>query len=147
MEGNRKIRRIKLKVGDNPASALFGIVSAEPDYKLCLALNRKLGISLKSVTPLMIIDKEDSGTPFSRFSDTSDPAGMIYDLVSNHSGKICLVKKLKNIDFIFQVHNIDIDSETDRFMSMLRDTDCISGVFKITGEAVYGERNLQYLSR
>ena len=41
---------------------------------------------------------------FSRFSRYFGSSEFTYNLISNRSGKNFLLKKLKNIDFIFQVH-------------------------------------------
>ncbi|MBI5009494.1 MAG: hypothetical protein HZB98_07585 [Bacteroidia bacterium] len=48
----QKVKRIQLNVENNDKLFLYGIVSAEPDYKLSLALNKKMGISLKNISPL-----------------------------------------------------------------------------------------------
>jgi len=146
MKGTPKIKRVKLKVSNDPDSILIGIVSAEPDYKLSLTLNRKLGISLRNTEPVEIHEEPDPELSFSRFSDSSAQTGVIYDLVSNRSGKNCFIKKLKNIDFIFQVHNIYDESEINRILSVLRDIDCITGVFKISPDTSGKEKNLQYIT-
>jgi hypothetical protein len=105
-----KIKKVQLKVNQNFEFALLGIVSSEPDYKLSLTLNRKLKISLKNVSPLLILDGTSEIT-FSRFSDNTTSPDLTYELVSNRSGKNILLKKLKNIDYILQVY--DPDNETD----------------------------------
>ena len=53
--------------------------------------------------------KMDHELNFSRFSDIKQSPDIIYNLISNSSGKNFLLKKLKNIDYIFQVH----DSENE----------------------------------
>lgn len=49
MRNNQKITRVQLNIDQNEEVILIGIVSADPDYKLSLALNRKFGISLKNI--------------------------------------------------------------------------------------------------
>jgi hypothetical protein len=146
MRATPKIKRVKLKINPEPQSVLFGIVSAEPDYKLSLAINRKLGISLRNITPVMLHDEQDSELTFSRFSDSSASAGPAYDLISNRSGKICFMKKLKNIDYLFQVHNTDNESDINNVLSMIRDIDCVTAVFTIGPDSYLKEKNLQYIT-
>ncbi len=75
MKATPKIKRVQLKISHDPESVLLGIVSAEPDYKLSLALNRKLGISLRNIAPVILHDEPDSELTFSRFSDSSCLSG------------------------------------------------------------------------
>ena len=147
MRATPKIKRVKLKTDHDPGSVLFGIVSAEPDYKLSLTLNRKLGISLRNIDPVILHDESDPEPAFSRFSDSSASSGLIYDLISNRSGKICFIRKLKNIDYIFQVHNIDNESDTNHILPTLRDIDCVTAVFRISPDTSGNEKNLRYITQ
>jgi hypothetical protein len=145
MKATPKIKRVKLKISENPESVLFGIVAAEPDYKLSLSLNRKLGISLRQISPVIIHDEKDSELTFSRFSDSSSSTDLVYDLISNRSGKNCLIRKLKNIDYIFQVHDTENEADNNQILSLLRETECVTAVFKIDPETIK-EKNLQYIN-
>jgi len=144
MRSSPKITRVQLKINQNNESVLVGIVSAEPDYKLSLTLNRKLKLSLKNVTPLSIPEDDGNEVIFSRFSDTSSSHGMSYDLVSNRSGKYYFIRKLKNIDYIFQLHNPENVKAKDRIISMLRETESITAVFSIDLKSLK-DKNLHYL--
>ena len=146
MKSAPKIKRVTLNISGNNEPVLFGIVAAEPDYKLSLALNRKLGISLKSITPVTLQEENNNEMLFSRFSDSSNSSGLVYDLTSNRSGKSCLIRKMKNIDYFLQIHDIDNESDIGRILSLLRETDCITAVFKISTEIIK-DRNVKYLIR
>jgi hypothetical protein len=147
MRGTQKIKRVKLKISYDPQSVLFGIVSAEPDYKLSLALNRKLGISLRNVAQVVIPRNEpDSELTFSRFSYSSASTEMIYDLISNRSGNNCFMKKMKSIDYLFQVHNIDNESDINEILSLIRNIDCVTALFIIENDLLIKEKNLQYIT-
>ncbi len=54
MKKIQKVTRLRLHNDENHDYILLGLVSAEPDYKLSLALNKKFGISLKNISPLKI---------------------------------------------------------------------------------------------
>ncbi len=143
MGASSKIKRVHLKVNQIFKSALLGIVSAEPDYKLSLTLNRRLKISLKNVSSVVVPDTNCEKT-FSRFSDTGTSPGLIYELVSNRSGKNILLKKLKNIDYILQVYDPDNETDTGEIITILRDTDHITAVFKLDPGTIK-DKNLHYL--
>jgi len=146
MKSAQKIRRVTLNISATNEPVLYGIVAAEPDYKLSLALNRKLGISLKNTAPVILQEENNNELLFSRFSDSSDSSGLVYDLTSNRSGKSFLIRKMKNIDYFLQIHDIDNESDIVRILSLLRETDCITAVFKISTEIIK-DRNLKYLIR
>ncbi|HOO99715.1 MAG TPA: IPExxxVDY family protein [Bacteroidales bacterium] len=144
MRSNPKIKRLHLDLSEHPASALAGVVSPEPDYKISLLINRKLGISLKNTLPLITGTREDDKSTFSRFSDTSSPHGVVYELISNHGGKDYLIRKLRNIDYFFVIHNSESGTETERIISLLRKTDSVTAVLIIDAEKLK-DKNLKYL--
>jgi hypothetical protein len=138
-----KITKVQLKVNQNYESALLGIVSAEPDYKLSLAINRNLTISLRNASPVVIPDST-SEKSFSRFSDTKTSHGPVFELISNHSGKNILLKKLKNIDFILRIYDPDNETDTGKISASLRSIDHVTAVFSLDPGTIK-DKNLQYL--
>jgi hypothetical protein len=145
MKTTPKIKRVQLKINQDNESVLFGIVSTEPDYKLSLLLNRKLKISLKNLSPLILQDGSGGEIAFSRFSDTKASHGITYELISNRNGKNFLLKKLKNIDYIFQINNHDNEADINHLASLLRDSEFITAVFSID-TASLKDKNLRYVT-
>ena len=144
MKSEQKIKRIPLEVGSDEKLFLFGIVSTEPDYKLSLALNKKMGISLKNMNPLYLSDESGTELSFSRFTYTNHSDDITYNLLSNRSGKQFLLKKLKNIDYIFQVHYSGNENKSSKVSSLLRETESVNAVFVIdTG--TLNDKNLHYI--
>jgi hypothetical protein len=144
MKSGAKIKRIQLKDNQTNDPDIIGIVSTEPDYKLSLALNRKLKISLKNDSPIVIREEPGVEVTFSRFSDISAVPNPGYDLTSNRSGKNFLLKKLKNIDFIFQVHNPGDEDDLKAIAATLKNMECITAIFRID-TATIKDKNLQYI--
>jgi hypothetical protein len=144
MKTTPKIKRVQLRINQNDESGFLGIVSSEPDYKLSRALNKKLKISLKNTSPVIINDEPDNEMTFSRFSDSSASQNLIYDLTSNRSGKNYLIRKLKNIDYIFRIHDPDNEININQVISTLRDAECITAVFIIDPVSIK-DRNLNHL--
>jgi len=140
----QKIKRIPLNVGSADNLLLCGIVSAEPDYKLSLALNKKMGISLKNKSPLNLIDESGNELSFSRFSFANHSDDTVYNLISNRSEKQFLLKKLKNIDYIFQVQYTGSDNTISKVTMLLRETEAVNAVFVID-TATLNDKNLSYI--
>jgi uncharacterized protein with ACT and thioredoxin-like domain len=145
MKRTQKITRVQLKINQADEFTIIGLVSAEPDYKLSLTINNKFGISLKNISPVKIIVDTGSELTFSRFSDTSGSPGLVFTLVSNRSGKHFLLRKLKNVDYIFQVHDPESENNIDTLIAGLREIEAVNAVFNIDLNT-FKDKNLQYLT-
>ena len=146
MKSIQKVTRVKLKINQNNDFILLGLVSADPDYKLSLTLNKKFRISLKNISPVKLTDNNGSELSFSRFSDTSGSPDVILNLISNRSGKHFLLKKLKNVDYIFQIQDTDIENNINLITSSLREIDTVTAVFNIDMKTIK-DKNFQYLTQ
>jgi len=144
MKNVQKVTRIKLKINQKDEFILFGIVSSEPDYKLSLSLNKKFRISLKNISPVKLTDDTGSELTFSRFSDSTGSTDMVFNLVSNRSGKNFLLKKLKNVDYIFQIHDPENTNNINQITASLREIEFVSAVFNIDINT-FKDKNLLYL--
>jgi hypothetical protein len=144
MKSIQKITRVQLKNIQNSECILLGIVSAEPDYKLSLTLNKKFRLSLKNNSPLKLIDGKGSELLFSRFSDISASHDLAFNLISNRSGNHFLLKKLKNVDYIFQLQDPENQNDISRLTARLREVESINAVFNIDISTLK-DKNLQYL--
>jgi hypothetical protein len=142
----QKIKRVQLRINQNDGFILLGLVSAEPDYKLSLSINKKFRISLKIISPLKVIDDAGSELSFSRFSDSSGTPDTLFNLISNRSGKSFLLKNLKNVDYIFQIHNTENEFNINQLTVSLREIDSVNAVFNIDLNT-FKDKNLQYLTQ
>jgi hypothetical protein len=144
MKNRQKLTRVQLDIVTNEDYSLIGIVSAEPDYKLSLTLNRKLSISLKNSKPIEIKGEKGDNLHFSRFSDHTDNKGYAVNLISNKSGNSLLLKKFNKIDYFLQFHSYSKEFYTEELTLTLRSIDTITAVFALeTGNI--RDKNLQYL--
>ena len=144
MKSRQKIIRVQLKVAPNEKYSLLGIVTAEPDYRLSLSLNKKLKISLKNNSPIEIRDKTGELLNFSKFSDINGAPDLTYNLISNRSDKAFLFKKLKKIDYFFQVHSPGRDYNIDFLTTSLRGIESITAVFNLIPGDIK-DKNLHYI--
>lgn len=145
MKNTQKITRLQLNTIPKEEDLLIGIVSSDPDYKLSLSINKKFGISLKNINPLKIQDNVNHELSFSRFSDSGRSPELVFNLYSNRSDKIYLLKKLKNIDYILQVQDNENEYDINKLITGLREIESVSAVFFID-KKITREKNLQYLT-
>ena len=130
--GSEKIRKIKLKVDDDPCCSIYGLVSPEPAYKLCLELNNLLGSALRNDTPVAVYETGENKILFTRFSDFETAPWKWISLVSNRSESKYLIKKLANIDYLL-LHFDETDEEhgDKEFAASVRKSDLINGIFSV----------------
>jgi hypothetical protein len=141
----QKATKIRLETSQYEDLILFGIVSREPDYKLSLSLNHKIGISLKQSEPITICDDSANAHTFSRFATLSTSMdNVVYTLTSNRSGAFFMLKKLKNIDYLFHIHNSDNSDLELKISTILRETENIDAVFSIDIKTL-NDKNSSYL--
>ena len=146
MKSTKKITKLKLNIDQNNDYLLLGIVSAEPDYKLSFSLNKKFRISLKNINPLKLNRDFHSEQAFSRFSNIDDHSDLNFSLISNRSGKNFLLNKLKNIDYLLQIQISEKESDLNTITSKLREIDSVTAVFNIDLDAIK-DKNLHYLTQ
>jgi hypothetical protein len=147
MKKNQKITKIQLDLNNPDEFIIMGIVSAEPDYKVSLSINKKLGLSLKNIAPADLSGISPPEISFSRFSDDTGSPELIYFLIANRTGSNYLVKKLKNIDYLFIIHDLESpgdDRDISPIVSRLKEADHITAVFSIDIDLI-GEKYLQHL--
>jgi hypothetical protein len=144
MKSRQKITRVQLETQTSNDFSLFGIVSAEPDYRLSLSINKALRLSLKNDTPVAIEGQKAPGLFFSRFSDNSGKHEISYHLISNKSGKDFFLSKLKKIDYLFQICSSGNLPDSSVITVSLRSIDTVTAVFLLDPNEIK-DKNLQYL--
>jgi len=145
MKNRQKITRVQLDLRGEDESLLLGIVSADPDYKLSLAVNKKIGISLRNNTPLEVQEQGEAMIVFSHFSDLSGAPDTLYSLISNRAGKYYFLKKLRNIDYLFHIQLDPAESDKPgRLISSLREIEGVTAVFEIDKKSIR-DKNLRLL--
>ena len=145
MPNIQRVKRVQLKLSQINDFLLLGLVSSEPDYKLSITLNNKFRISLKNIAPVEISDENKSILSFSRFSSI-DNSGIVYNLISNRSGKHFLLRKLKNIDYIFQIHDSENKKNIELVTDSLREIESVNAVFGIDTNTLK-DKNLHYITQ
>jgi hypothetical protein len=146
MKSSQKVTRLKLNIKQDNDYILLGLVSAEPDYKLSLSLNKKFGISLRNIASLVLPGGNNSELTFSRFSNCDDPSDLVFYLISNRSSKYFLLNKLKNVDYLLLIQNSEKEDDLYRLTLSLREISTVTAVFNIDLNTIK-EKNLHYLNQ
>jgi hypothetical protein len=144
MKSRQRITKVQLDVDANEDFMLLGIVSAEPDYKLSLSINRKLRLDLRHKVPIELNDEYGVNHQFSRFMDQSLNDGLTYNLISNKSGNAIFLKKLNKIDYLMQVLSAENNFNRENLILALRSVETITAVFPLEPGEIK-DKNLQYL--
>jgi hypothetical protein len=141
MKKTGKITKVRLEIDPKEDFSLFGLVSSEPDYRLSLAINRMLSVSLRNAGQVVCSGENGEEVSFSRFSDKSREEGLSISLVSNRSGSAYLIRKLKNIDFLLHIHDPGASTDFSSIAARLRELPAVTGVFSIDPASVK-DRNI-----
>jgi len=140
MSTGGKITRHTIPEEERQEFFFLGIVSAEPDYRLSVLINRHLGTDLRKCDEEIAV-RTDSGKPsFSRF--TTVPPEL--SLVSNRSEGHILLRKLKNIDFFLLFCGQTESQKTEELATTLREIPEITAVFVLDSRKIT-DRNLLLL--
>lgn len=144
MNSPQKIKRVQLSATGFDDSVLIGLVCSDPDYKLSLKINKKLGICLKSESPVETGMMKGKELMFTRFSDSLSAPDSSIHLFSNRAGSDFLLKKLRNVDYLLEIYDPGNYYDADGIILKLREIDTVTAVFNIDLKNL-NDKNLKYL--
>jgi hypothetical protein len=102
MPDKKKIHKLKFDLEDD--FQLIGIASHENDYRLCWALNKKMGFEFVKSNDLIIAHpKHKIEIHYSKYFYEDEMDYLNYYLLSNKSDKGFLLPDHKNIDFLLKI--------------------------------------------
>jgi len=135
-----KITKHIIRTEETPAFLFLGIVSTEPDYRLSVMLNRHLGIDLRKNPEEITEGSGDKTHSYSVFTT----APLTFSLISNRSMGGTLLRKLKNIDFLLQIHGTPDRKQAEKLAASLRGIPEVTAVFLFDSSDL-GDKNLALL--
>jgi hypothetical protein len=136
-----KITKHIIKTEETPAFLFLGIVSTEPDYRLSVMLNRHLGIDLRKKPEEIAESSGDNTHSYSVFTT----APITFSLISNRSMGRTLLRKLKNIDFLLQIHGTPDRKQAEALAASLRAIPEVTAVFLFDSRD-FGDKNIALLA-
>jgi hypothetical protein len=126
---------------ESPEFSFLGVVSAEPDYRLSVLINRHLGADLRKCDEEIAVHTDSGRACFSRF--TTVPPEL--SLVSNRSEGQILLRKLNKIDFFLIICGESGREKADQLAATLREIPEITAVFVLESSKIT-DRNLPLLT-
>ena len=142
MSRERKITRHTIESAVPQPFFFLGVVSAEPDYRLSVMINRHLGTDLRKCPEDITLDTAAGTRNFSRFS----PENRAFALISNRSGGTVLLKKLKNIDYLLVPSQQNNIKTAEQLAASLRLIPEITAVFMLDSRET-ADRNIALLAQ
>ena len=135
--------KFQLKVEYDYDFDVVGISCHARDYRLCWALNQKLGIALtKQEKDLEIkTKKQPLATGHSLYSFYDEMDHIEYQLVINKSGGSIILPEQKNADYIFLLRN-NFVIEMDELMQKLNSIEMVQTAFRIELNTLKSKENL-----
>lgn len=135
-----KITKHIIRSEEPPPFLFLGIVSTEPDYRLSVMLNRHLGIDLRKKPEEITENSGDKTHSWSVFTT----APLTFSLISNRSMGGTLLRKLKNIDFLLQIHGTPDRKQAEKLAASLRSIPEVTAVFLFDSRDL-GDKNIALL--
>lgn len=132
MNRDKKITRHTIPIEDIPQFLFLGIVSAEPDYRISVMLNRHLGAGLRKCDNDVTAVTKSGENRFSCF--VSDmPA---FTLVSNHCEGNILIRKLRKIDYFLVISGAPDEQRAETLAGNIRQIPEVTAVFVFNSRKV-----------
>ena len=122
---------------------LIGISSHEKDYRICWALNNKLGLELIKTDPLEIKDKkQEDPSVFSLFVCDRPDEFMEYLIIANRSEKGLLIPEQKQMDYFFVIKGEIEDEKIEEMISKIKEINFVLTTVRIDPSVLKSKQNL-----
>jgi len=111
------VKKHKLDVAIDEDFCLLGLVSDEPDYKLCWSINQLLEMDFERLDDLLLYHKKlDVRQQFSNFVYEDDDSLITYRIIKNRSEAGYFLDELKNLDYLVHIQGELITEKISAFM-------------------------------
>ena len=98
------VKKHKLEVSMAEDFCLLGMVSDEPDYRLCWMINQQLGMSFEKTDDLTIQHRKFKKEQlFSMFVFEDEEAMVTYRIIKNRAEVGYFLDELKNLDYLIHI--------------------------------------------
>jgi hypothetical protein len=111
------VKKHKLALAMDEDFCLLGVVSDEPDYRLCWLINQSLHMNFEKQEDLQLLHpKLKEEQVFSLFHYYDDDALIHFRIIRNRSDKGFFLDELKNIDYLIHIQGEINTSRINDFM-------------------------------
>lgn len=105
---------------------LLGVVSDEPDYRLCWLINQALGTAFMKQEDLTVYHKKHGADQsFSIFSFLDEEACLTFRIIRNRSDAGYFLDELKNLDYLVHIQG---EIYHDKISDFLQGMTSIGGI-------------------
>ena len=99
---------------------LLGLVSDEPDYKLCWLINTSLRMNFEKQNDLILFHKKmNEEQEFSNFQFEDEEAMITFRIIKNRTDKGYYLEELKNLDYLIHIQGEINTMKISNFMLFL----------------------------
>jgi hypothetical protein len=110
-------KKHRLSVAIQEDFCLLGMVSDDPDYKICWALNQALDMDFKKQEDLKLYHKRLGVEQyFSLFAHRDEDALLTYRIIKNQSDQGWFLDELKNLDYLIHIQGEIAPEKIDSFL-------------------------------
>ena len=111
------VKKHKLELAIEEDFCLLGVVTDEPDYKLCWLINRTLDMNFEKQDELLLFhSKLDEEQVFSLFSYHDQESIISYRIIRNRAENGYFLDELKNIDYLIHIQGEISTTRISNFM-------------------------------
>lgn len=98
------VKKHKLDMAIQEDFCLLGIVTDDPDYKVCWRINQALDMMLVKQDDLVLFHKKlDTDQSFSVFSFDDEEALLTYRIIGNRGEPGYFLDELRNLDYLVHI--------------------------------------------
>lgn len=137
--------KIKLEMEYDYDFDLVGISCHAPDYRLCWAINQKLGIGLHKRDALHVLSDRKKSTEdhFSIYEYFSEEDHIEYYLLPNKSNTAYLIPEQKAADYFLILRN-NFAVDLPELIAQLKSIEMVIAAFSIQAETLKSRENLLF---
>jgi len=110
------VKKHKLEMAIDKDFVLLGLMADQADYRLCLLINRALGLDLRKQDDLVLYHRKlDQDQDFSLFEYTDEESLLTYRVIRNRTEEGFFLDELKNLDYLIHIQGDITEESTSSF--------------------------------
>jgi hypothetical protein len=135
---------IKISEEDKFDFILIGIICGHRDYRLSMALNKKLEINLSKQDDYSVFNNKRMEDQVFSFYEYINEEEDRYNLISNKSQKGFLLPEQNQIDYLFIFQQVRMRPDEQALISTLKEIPIILGAYKLDATKLKSRENLVF---
>lgn len=139
------MNKFKLEIEFDYDFVLIGICSHEKDYRICWAINNKLGFDLKKTDDLEIKDKKlTENSLFSMYVHENPDEFIEYYVIANRGANGLLVPEQKQVDYFLLIRGTVSTEQVEALVKQMRELSMVLTAYEIDPSQLKSKQNLLF---